>query len=329
LYEEVIEVALKDLFDHFWQEQEYPSYDQYMVAARDAFWGARMEQMCCQLDKDVALPPCVEPVAHLFMSTYGCDDDEIPSSIGRENFIIDVPTQTGTQWSPESLSGDEEDDSKAAAIILKRQAVASAKCASGRESDEDLRIPYANELATDGPVYKSPEFHRTLRASLTQLDKGEVELDEAFELYRNASWRTPPKSASGRKLDASGEKLDAALNEYEEAENSGTFRKEHLENVLSQYSEDISEELVSSGTTTSDKSKNKKARFEVLAQGTSSEEEEEGTKPAAAKKPKNNHTGEDIEDPEEKDPKFSIVKRRRRNDPQLTLTQFWPDSKMA
>jgi hypothetical protein len=68
-----------------------------MVVAHDAFWGARMEQMCCQLNKDVALPPCIEPVAHEFIRTYGCDDDEIPSS------IIDVPTQTDTQWrSPEA-----------------------------------------------------------------------------------------------------------------------------------------------------------------------------------------------------------------------------------
>jgi hypothetical protein len=79
----------------------------------------------------------------------------------------------------------------------------------------------------------------------------------------------------------------------------------------------------------SDKSENKKAQFEVLAQYTSSEEEEEeGTKPAA-KKPKNNHTGEDIKDPEEKGPKFCIVKCRCRDDPQLTLTQFWPDAKKA
>jgi hypothetical protein len=59
LYKEVIEVALKDLCDHFWQESEYPSYDQHMVAACDVFWEARMEQMCCQLDKNVALPPCI------------------------------------------------------------------------------------------------------------------------------------------------------------------------------------------------------------------------------------------------------------------------------
>jgi exonuclease VII small subunit len=71
---------------------------------------------------------------------------------------------------------------------------------------------------------------------MTQLDKGEVELDEAFKLYRNASWMTPPKNKSPKKRSesASGKKLDAALNEYKEAENSGTFRKEHLENVLLQ-----------------------------------------------------------------------------------------------
>jgi exonuclease VII small subunit len=45
-------------------------------------------------------------------------------------------------------------------------------------------------------------------------------------------------------------KLDASLTKYEEAENSGTFCKEHLENVLLQYSEDVSKEIVSSGTTT-------------------------------------------------------------------------------
>jgi hypothetical protein len=77
MYKEVIEVALKDLFDHFWQEKEYPGYDQHMVIVPDAFWGARMEQMCSQLDKDVALPPCIGPVTHDFMRTHGCDDDEI------------------------------------------------------------------------------------------------------------------------------------------------------------------------------------------------------------------------------------------------------------
>jgi hypothetical protein len=45
----------------------------------------------------------------------------------------------------ESLSGDEEDDSKA--NILLAQA-ASAKCASSHEMDEDLRIPNDNELST-------------------------------------------------------------------------------------------------------------------------------------------------------------------------------------
>jgi hypothetical protein len=98
LYEEVIEVALKDLFDHFWQEKEIPSYEQYMVVARDAFWGARMEQMCCQLNKNVPLHPCVEPATITFIRTYGCDDNEIPSSVGRKNFTIDYPPR-------EALSG--------------------------------------------------------------------------------------------------------------------------------------------------------------------------------------------------------------------------------
>jgi hypothetical protein len=101
-----------------------------------------MEYICYQIDKNVALPPCIKPVAQDFMRTYGCDDDEIPSSTGRENFTIDVPTQGGTQWSPESLSGKEENDSKKANILL-IQAV-SAKCARGHESDQELRIPYAN-----------------------------------------------------------------------------------------------------------------------------------------------------------------------------------------
>jgi hypothetical protein len=58
-----------------------------------------------------------------------------------------------------------------------------------------------------------------------------------------------------------------ALNQCEEqAEKSGTLRKEHLDNVLSEYSDDVFEELVSSGITISTKSKNKEARFEVLAQ---------------------------------------------------------------
>ena len=123
-----------------------------------------MEQMCCQLDKNVILPPCVEPATIKFIRTYGCNDDEIPSSVGRKDFTIDVPTQRGTQWSPESLSGDDEDDSKANILLTP---TASAKCASGCKSDEEeLRIPYANELCTDGPVHKLPEFHKTLRACI-------------------------------------------------------------------------------------------------------------------------------------------------------------------
>jgi hypothetical protein len=47
----------------------------------------------------------------------------------------------------------------------------------------------------------------------------------------------------------------------------------------------------------------------------------------SAKKPTTEK--DDLEDPEEKDPKFRIFKRRRCDDPQLTLTQFWPDDKKA
>jgi hypothetical protein len=46
-------------------------------------------------------------------------------------------------------------------------------CASSRESDEELRIPYANELSTDGPIQKMPKFHKTLRACIRQLNKKE------------------------------------------------------------------------------------------------------------------------------------------------------------
>jgi hypothetical protein len=39
MYEEVIEVTLKDLCRHIWQERrQYPSYKQYMFVAHDAFW---------------------------------------------------------------------------------------------------------------------------------------------------------------------------------------------------------------------------------------------------------------------------------------------------
>jgi hypothetical protein len=156
-----------------------------------AFWEAMMEQMCCQLDKNVPLPPCVEPATVTFIRTYGCNDDEIPSSIGRKNFTINVSTQRGTQWSPESLSGNDEDNSKANILLTP---AASAKYASGRESDEEeLRIPNTNEFCTDGPVHKSPEFHKTLRACIRQLDKGEEELNQAIEVYKKASWRTPTK----------------------------------------------------------------------------------------------------------------------------------------
>jgi hypothetical protein len=124
------------------------------------------------------------------------DDDEIPSSIGKENITINVPTQRGTQWSPESLSGDKDDDSKANIVAAQ---TASAKPASGRESNEEIRIPYANELSTDGPVYKSPEFHRSWKACITQLDIGEKELDIALEEYANASWRLPSMKNSTKK----------------------------------------------------------------------------------------------------------------------------------
>jgi hypothetical protein len=40
-------------------------------------------------------------------------------------------------------------------------------------------------------------------------------------------------------------KLNTALNQYEKAENSEFFHKEHVENVLSQYSEDLCDELSS------------------------------------------------------------------------------------
>jgi exonuclease VII small subunit len=97
-----------------------------------------------------------------------------------------------------------------------------------------------------------------LRACIRQLDKGEEELDKTIEVYKNASWRTPmkdptkkPKEPSESPCESpseslSGKKLDAALTQYKEAENSGTFCKEHLDNVLSQYSEDVAGELSSS-----------------------------------------------------------------------------------
>jgi exonuclease VII small subunit len=99
---------------------------------------------------------------------------------------------------------------------------------------------------------------------MRQLDKEDVELNEMVKVYQHASWRMRPKNkypkkhlepANSPSESASGKKLDAALNQYEEAENSGTFCKEHLENMLLQCSEDVSKELVSSGITTSVKSK--------------------------------------------------------------------------
>jgi hypothetical protein len=125
------------------------------------------------------------------MRTHGCDNDEIPSSVGRENLTMDASTQRGTQWSPESLSGDEDDDSKANILLPKG---AWTKCVSGSESDEEVRIPYVDELSTDGPVHKTPGFHRSLRACIRKLDQGEKELDEAIEEYQNTSWRTPSLS---------------------------------------------------------------------------------------------------------------------------------------
>jgi hypothetical protein len=50
-----------------------------MVLAHDAFWGAWMEQMCYQCDKNVPLPPCFETATVTFIRTYGCNDNEIPS----------------------------------------------------------------------------------------------------------------------------------------------------------------------------------------------------------------------------------------------------------
>jgi hypothetical protein len=217
---------------------------------------------------------------------------------------------------------------------------ASAKCASNRESDEEeLRIPYANELCTDGPVHKLPEFHKTLRACVRQLDKGEEELDQAIEVYKNPSCRTPMKdsksptkkpnkpSNSPSELP-SGKKPDAALTQYKESENSGTFRKEALDNVLLQYSEDVAGELSSSIT----KSKNKKARFEVLAQYTYSEDEEEDMKPPA-KKPK---TRSLLKTRLRRMISLRTRRRRIQSSASLsafvvmtTLTQFWPDDKKA
>jgi prephenate dehydratase len=106
--------------------------------------------------------------------------------------------------------------------------------------------------------------------------------------------------------------------------------------LLSQYSADSLTTTVRAMNPTS-KSKNKKARFEVLAQYTYSKEEEEGAKKPAAKKPRNKtevvaeegeakyktEVAEDnIEDPKEQDPKFRIVRRHRHANPQLTLTQY-------
>jgi hypothetical protein len=137
---------------------------------------------------------------------------------------------------------------------------ASAKCASGHVSDEEeLRIPYANELelCTDRPVHKLPAFHKTLRACIRQLDRGEEELDQAIEVYKNASWRMPTKDSKPPTKkpnepsnlpfnlpseSPSGKKLDVTLTQYKEAENSGTFYKEHLDNVMLQYSEDVAGE---------------------------------------------------------------------------------------
>jgi hypothetical protein len=92
--------------------------------------------------------------------------------------------------------------------------------------------------------------------------------------------------------------LDVAFSQYAEAENATKFASEHVETA-------------------------------VLAQYTYSEEEEEQEKKSAAKKKPKRKTDEEdgIEDPDEKDPRFRIVKCWRRDDPQLTLTQYWPDEK--
>ncbi len=128
-------------------------------------------------------------------------------------------------------------------------------------------------------------------------------------------------------------------NEHVEKELSQSAEEKRL---LSQYSADSLITTTVRTTNPTSKSSSKKARLEVLAQYTFSEEEEEQAKKPAAKKPRNktklvaekkeakNKTEvapeDDIEDPEEQDPKFRIVRQPRRADPQLTLTQYWPDN---
>ncbi len=65
------------------------------------------------------------------------DDDEIPSSIGKENITINVPTQRGTQWSPESLSDVDDEEKMVAASAKSAKSVSASKCVSNYKYDNE------------------------------------------------------------------------------------------------------------------------------------------------------------------------------------------------
>jgi hypothetical protein len=297
LYEELIQDALKECSDDYEKDNEYPDYEEYMAIAKVAYWRAKSEQVCCQLNNTVRLPDCVEKIAHDYIQINGYADEDIPAHYcGRDGTIdvtIDVPTQRGTQSPPESLSDDADDDSKAKLLRSSEAKYAKGKSVSGAESDDEKTLPLSTTSGSPGTAgtYKSP--HR-------------LEFDKA----------TLPeyKKASPSKASPSKQKLDSALNEYQEAENNGAFEKKHLDKVLA-LSQDFSLDFSPPQDTLSEDKKQAASK-----------------KPPSRSSTMSTYTykrlmreEDDIEDPTESNPKFLRVIKRRLGTDQHTLTQYWPN----
>ena len=202
IYEELIKDACKGIRNDYLYGN-YSMYEEYMVAAKKAYWRACRERYCCHLDDTVRLPGCVESIVHDFIKVYGSEDDDIPAAYCGRGGIIFVPkevvaTQRGTQGSPETLSGDED----ATKSLVPWSPVASANYATTPQSDGSKPLPVVTGM-------KALDF-RNLKAVIIQFDEEEKQFDEeyqgALEAYQNASWRSPKKHSekpSGKPSEAS------------------------------------------------------------------------------------------------------------------------------
>jgi hypothetical protein len=168
MYEELIEDVLKELSNNYYVDNQYPNYQEYMALAQLTYWKAKSQQICCKLDVTVRLPECIEKVAHDFIRANGYSDDEIPAAYcDGGGCTINVPTQRGTQWSPESLSDVDHEEKMVAASTKSAKSVSASKSVSNYKSDnEDDEKMLLASLHTNHPSVRDSMRPRRLYQQL-------------------------------------------------------------------------------------------------------------------------------------------------------------------